>query len=111
EGKNGSYQVAYMDLPIPADESEEEQHMRLEAVRDALILQRDGLMVKERKILLAGRDPGQDFFSNISKPHRVLRGRLYLVNRRRYQVVVVGTESWTSSEDATKFLDSFTLTP
>jgi hypothetical protein len=39
------------------------------------------------------------------------RARLFVVGKRSYQVIVTGTQQEVDSEDATRFLDSFQLTP
>lgn len=38
-----------------------------------------------------------------------IRARIYLVGNRLYQVMVIGTDSYTTSSGANAFLDSFKL--
>jgi hypothetical protein len=41
----------------------------------------------------------------------VMRVRFYIVGQRLYQIIAGGSESWVSSDDAVRFLDSLVVTP
>jgi hypothetical protein len=51
--------------------------------------------------------PGREF--NATANGKKVRGRVFLVGARLYQITVVGSEAFAASNDATAFLDSFKL--
>jgi hypothetical protein len=70
-----------------------------------------GTLTSESRITLSGKYPGREVQADIPSKKGALRARIYLVDRRFYQAMVAGTKPWATSADATKFLDSFVLTP
>jgi hypothetical protein len=110
EGRNGAYAVAFADMPIPAGESEAQIHKRLNGARDGAVANVKGLLKTETKITLSEKHLGREFEASLPEQKGMLRARIYLVNQRLYQIMVVGKPEWTSSSEATKFLESFTLT-
>lgn len=61
------------------------------------------------KLTLHEQFPGWAFAADIRGLDGHLRSRMYLVNGRLYQVMVVGTPTFANSQDANRFLDSFAL--
>jgi hypothetical protein len=62
-----------------------------------------------KKIVLAGKYPGREMTGNWQNGKGIVRARIYLVERRYYQTVVLGQQEFVNSEAAQKFLDSFTI--
>jgi hypothetical protein len=54
--------------------------------------------------------PGRDIEAELPNGKGLLHARFWIVNKRLYQLMVVGTHSLAGSADATKFLKSLTLT-
>lgn len=109
EDKNGGYMVAFADLPIPAAESEQQLEMRLDGARDGALRNVNASLTKENRIKLNGKYPGRDIEATIPDKKGALREKMYVVNQRLYQVLVIGNPSFVNSAAATKFLDSFAL--
>lgn len=109
--KDGAYAAAFADLPIPSGESEAQLQARLDGSRDGMVRNVGGTLTSESRITLSGKYPGREVQADIPSKKGVLRARIYLVDRRLYQVMVTGTKPWATSADATKFLDSLVLMP
>jgi hypothetical protein len=110
EQRNGAYMVGGVDLPIGEGESEEMIQERLNGSRDGALKNVGGTLISEKKITLSGKYPGREFSAKIPNKNGEIRTKIFVVGRRLYQMVVVGTPSWANSADATKFLNSFELT-
>ncbi len=63
---------------------------------------------KEKPIELAGKYPGREITIE-KKGEIVAKMRIYLVNNRLYQVMVLGPGAAFSTKDVGIFLDSFRL--
>jgi hypothetical protein len=109
EEKNGGYVVSYADLPIPADEGADLIEKRLDGSRDGMVKNIRGTLTGEKKIKLADKYPGREITADLPGKKGVIRARIYIVGKRLYQVLVIGTEDTAKSADATKFLESFQL--
>jgi hypothetical protein len=110
EETNGAYMVAYADMPIPANEPEAQLQNRLDGARNQAIANIQGTLKQEARVTMGGRWPGRDITASFMNGKGLMRARVYIVQTRLYQVVVVGTPSWAGSANATKFLDSLALT-
>jgi hypothetical protein len=110
EERDGAYMVGVSDMPIPERESERQIQNRLDGARDGAIRNVNGKLKSSSPITLNGKYPGREFTATITKPIQgQTRARIYLVNRRLYQVMLVGTDSYATSPQATEFLNSFQL--
>jgi hypothetical protein len=110
EDRNGGYMIAFADMPISGNEPEQQLQMRLDGSRDGALGNVKGSLTKESRITLAGTFPGRDIEGTVPQMKGALHARIFIVGRRLYQLLVIGTPSWVNSSDATKFLDSFALT-
>ncbi len=111
ETKTGAYLAGWIDLPLDAADTAEKAQARLDRARDGMIASIKGKLLREKKITLEDKHPGRDLLADVSAPDQGrLRGRLFLVENRLYQVIVVGTRGFTESEEADRVLDSFALT-
>jgi hypothetical protein len=77
--------------------------------RDGAVGNLDGKLVSEKDIEL-NKHPGREILIAVAGGVRLFRVRVYLVDRRLYQVVVFGPKEAANSKEADKFLDSFKLT-
>jgi hypothetical protein len=108
-GDDGAYLVSYQDNPklVEADEGSAEE--ALKSAQDGLA-KTFGKLLSEKAIKLADRYPGREIeFEVKGEKGGIYRARLYLVDGRLYQVVVVGTKEFATSKSAAAMLDSFTL--
>jgi hypothetical protein len=110
EERDSAYMVVVADMPIPVRESERQLQNRLDGARDGAINNVNGKLKSSSPITLNGKYPGREFTASITKPIQgQIRARVYLVNKRLYQVMLLGTDSWATSPQATDFLNSFQL--
>lgn len=111
ELKESVFGVGYSDFPAQIVGSMAPQRMFM-TVRESWVkringrLQGDGTDIKLDKV-----HPGMEFIARGQlKGHDVyLRGRLYLVGNRLYQVIVFGRKDTLPLSDINKFLTSFDL--
>jgi hypothetical protein len=111
EGRNGAYVAAFGDMPIPEKEPPAKIDDRLDGAVQGMATTNAGTIKSSNKITINGKYPGREFEIAITRPKQgTVRGKVFLKGRRLYQVFALGTDSFASSGDATKFLDSFALT-
>jgi hypothetical protein len=110
ENRDGAYMAGFCDVPIGANESEAMTQRRLDGAREGAVRNVNGALIREARIRLHGRDPGREIEANLPHNRGILRARVYIVGRRMYQVMVVGTPAWAHSADANRFLDSLSRT-
>ena len=110
EERNTSYVVGYSDLPIPDKEPPAQVQVRLDASRDGQLANKDAKLVSESKIQLGGRYPGRDIYADLPGKQMYARTQIFLVDKRLYEIMAVGTQSWVKSAETSKFFDSFALT-
>jgi hypothetical protein len=110
--RNGAFMVGVADLPAGDNEPAEQTKARLDGA-EAGASGNVGGKLKDSKDVTLGKQkyPGREFTATITKPAEgEVRARVYLVGKRMYQVMVVGTKEYANSPAATAFLDSFRLT-
>lgn len=107
--ENGDYMVMFTDLPISGYESEAEMDQRLDKARDVALQTIRGKLTKETKTKLAGKYPGYDFEAELPDKKGAMHAKVFLVGKRLYQVITMGTIEWTHSAESAKFMNSFTL--
>jgi hypothetical protein len=84
--------------------------MLLETAKANIIRDAHGQEISDAPIPLGGKYSGRDFTFERTKPAKqTARVRIYLVGTRLYQVWAAGMENYTTSAEATTFLDSFQL--
>jgi hypothetical protein len=106
----GAYMVGFCDVPIPMNEPDWKTQQRLDGARNGAVGNVGGVLRKDTRIRLHGREPGREIEANLPGGRGVIRARFYVADRRMYQVMVVGTPAWVNSADATRFLDSLSRT-
>ena len=107
----GARSVSVMELPIKGDEAPGFSSWALNSAKDDLIRSADGKELTSTSITLVGKYPGREFTARLADPvGGLMRARIWLVDKRLYQVTVIGTEGYANSATATAFLDSFQLT-
>ncbi|MBA4187378.1 MAG: hypothetical protein C0467_05090 [Planctomycetaceae bacterium] len=110
---NESYMIAVAELPIAVDPTAIETRLLLEASRDGAIARSKSTLESSKSVLLQGRYQGMELLAKgptDGPPGSALRGRVYLVGKRQYQTLVVGTAAATQDARANEFLDSFQVT-
>jgi hypothetical protein len=76
--------------------------------RDGAVANLEGKLVGEKEITL-GKYPGREIQIEVAGGKQLFRARVFLVEQRLFQVVVMGTKEAAISKEADKFLDSFKL--
>jgi hypothetical protein len=111
DGKDGAMVIGVADMPIPAGEKDEVIQDRLDGSRDGAIRNVGGELTSSSQITIGKKKyPGREFSATLTKPAvGQMRCRVYLVGKRLYQVLVIGTNDYVTSKEATAFLDSFRL--
>lgn len=101
------YAMAYVDYPKDAVAKGAPDEL-LNGARDGAVGNVKGKLVSETKITMNGA-PGREL--RIEAPGDLnLTARIYLVNQRLYQVLVVAPKAKEGEAEAKKFLDSFKFT-
>jgi hypothetical protein len=105
-----AFTVMYADLPGSADQFKNAAlvEMSLDGAATGCVQNVKGKQTALDKIKL-GDHPGRDVKAELPDGNE-LRNRIYMVNGRLYQVMVLGKKGYTTSPDAEKFLTSFKLT-
>ena len=105
EGRNESlFVVSYTDYS-EADLKKAPVDKRLDQARDGAVEKSGGKLRGEKKIELDGQ-PGREIVIE-NNGEVIAKMRIYLVQRRLYQVMVLGNEPTFKSKDVGTFLDSF----
>lgn len=107
--RDGAFLVSWTDMPISGTESPAELETRLDGSRDGSLGNIQAKLTKETKIKLNGKYPGRDIEADLPGGKGSLHFKVFIVGKRLYQVMSVGSSSWAKSADTTKFLDSFVL--
>lgn len=107
--KDAAYAVSYVDRPAPKDGSDPEKW--LDTVRDAEVAKSGGKLLAAATLKLGNGAPGREIQVTLTQGDgkHAMRDRLYLVDKRLYQVLVVVPQDQIDSDDTRKFLDSFRL--
>ncbi|MFN4259073.1 MAG: hypothetical protein ACK4RK_07225 [Gemmataceae bacterium] len=108
EVNDSAYLASYADMPIPANEGAEQTQMRLDGAVQGMVTNVNGKLTKETKIKL-GQYPGRAVEAELPQANGYLRARIYMVDRRLYQLVIAGDKQTVYSKDAEKFLGSLVL--
>ena len=105
------YAVGYSDYPLAFAVSENPDAI-FKGVRDTWVRRIGGRTVgADRKLTLAGKYPGVEFSAegNAKGAPAYLQARLFLVDQRLYQVIVMGRKNEVSQGEINRFLNSFEL--
>ena len=100
------YGANYCDFP--AEIKKAPLRKVFDSSRDGAVANLEGKLVSESDIKL-GDYPGREIRIGVEDGKQVFRARVYLVDRRLYQVVVFGSKEAATSKQADKFFDSFKL--
>lgn len=104
-----AYLVMTSDMPTPRKLKDDEIRQVLNDARDGALGQTKGKLVKETEITIDGYI-GKEIEITAPEVKGMARNRMYWVDGRLYQVMVVGPKSTIHSDDTEKFYASFKLT-
>lgn len=96
------FAVSYADVPLPSSKSKS----ILDNVRRGVVAGISGKLISSSNISHQGY-PGREF--QASSESGLYTSRIFLVNSRLYQLVVVAVPGKVAAEDVQRFLDSFDL--
>ncbi|MCI0641537.1 MAG: hypothetical protein L0Y72_28580 [Gemmataceae bacterium] len=110
ESRDGGMIVSVTDMSsiIPPGESDEKIQDRLDGSQAGAVGNIGASLINSQKRTL-GKHSGREFSANLPNNKGKMRSRIYLVDRKLYQVMVIGTASHADSANATGFLESFAL--
>jgi hypothetical protein len=114
EENNGAMVIAYADMPLEDNITEEEIQTRLDGARTGMVNNVKAELKSEKKITIARgtkKYPGREILADLPDQKGQLRARIFLVDKRLYQIMVVGNPDFAKSANAAKFIDSLQLTP
>jgi len=100
------YGANYCDFPAEIKKAPLKQ--LFDSSRDGAVANLEGKLANEKDIKL-GVHPGREIQIDVANGKQLFRVRVYLVDQRLYQVVILGTKEHATSKAADKFLDSFKL--
>ncbi|GIV97331.1 MAG: hypothetical protein KatS3mg057_1988 [Herpetosiphonaceae bacterium] len=107
-----AYMVSFSDYPAEVITAAGPDAV-LDGAAGGAISNVNGTVLNEREISISGY-PGREIEVQIPKTAEndegTAKARIYLVDARLYQVLVLGTKGKLSTEDADRFLNSFKLT-
>ena len=109
---DGSCSVGVAELPLEGGDSDAVTEDRLEGALQAALRNYQATLQSRTTRQLDGKFPGREFTAvcgNSKAP--VIRVRLYIVNKRLYQVVAAGSEKYVMKGEGLEFLDSFEWMP
>ncbi len=104
-----AYMIGYNVLPAAILEASPADPM-LDGACDGQVSSVNGTEVSRQEITL-GAYPGRDLEIRVDNTDGIttLHSRIFLVEDKLYQVMVVGRDGQSAAADTTKFLDSFKL--
>ena len=110
--RNEGYFVGVADIPNVQFMSPIETHQLLEKSRDGAISASGSTLDSSKSALLQGQYQGLDFSAKMPPPPRgvtdgLIRGRIYLVGSRLYQLYAGGAPALVNDPRTTEFFDSF----
>ena len=110
ESQEGALTVTVTALPIPDDDPPDRVPFYLNSAKDDLIRAAGGTQTADTSVTLAGKYPGRAFAARFTQPQPgALRARIFLVGKRLYQVMAIGTPDFANGDAATAFFDSFVV--
>lgn len=107
---NTGYFVSYCDYPPDFAPPEKAEQM-LDGARDGAVHNAKGKLIQETKITLMGHPGREVVIAARGEDGRAatIKGRLYMVKNRLYQVVAVAPSYQSNVEELDHFLQSFKL--
>lgn len=108
ENWSGAYAVAYADIPHSFGDLSSRMTAMLDGAENGMIKNVNAKLLRSSEVKLANKFVGREVKAELPNKGLVL-ARIFIINRRLYQVVVTGTREWVTSADATKFLDSLVV--
>ncbi|MDD5291787.1 MAG: hypothetical protein PHY46_01200 [Candidatus Omnitrophica bacterium] len=104
---NFIYAVGYVDYPDELFNLKSVDQI-LNDGRDGAARNVQGVLTKESNISIEGY-PGREFTIEVGNGEAVVKGKLFLVGQRVYQLMVTTDKKWSDSYNIKRFLDSFQL--
>lgn len=108
-GEQGAYVVSYQDNDNLAGGTVDDLKRALESGRDRLKQVFRGELLENKEIELDKKHPGLDFRLTIPQAKGEARCRMYMVDTRLYQVMVIGTPEFVADDEVTQVIESFEL--
>ena len=105
--KDLAYMIMYNDFSVPALAAGPQTILK--AGRDGGVSSLQGKLLQDKEISLGDdKVPGRDIL--IESPTVHFRARIFLADKRLYQVIVVGSRAAVTAKDADQYLNSFKIT-
>jgi len=114
EYKNEAFMIGVTDVPASFEPDPIETQMMLEKGREGAMAASGAVLESSKSILFQGRFQGMEILAKTQPPKGpadgVIKSRIYVVGKRVYQTIVVGTSATIKEPRVTEFLDSFQVT-
>ena len=108
----GLFSVSVADLPGSDKMTTAQINTALDQARDGLIKSNGGVMKLNNRISISAgkqRYSGREFTASTAQPGGQMWAKIFLVGKRQYTVMVVGTNQFVTSKEADTFIESFRL--
>lgn len=112
ENDTAFFLVSYTDMPFTAERLATETEKTLDGARRGVLEPINGKLLKETKLTLDGKHFGREIQAEANLPGKqgVVRARIFLVDKRLFNLTTIGTAEAMASPDIDKFLQSLALT-
>jgi hypothetical protein len=106
-----TYAIGYVDDLAGSAEPGEKSNTRLLAAQNGALNKVKAKLIREKdkEIFLNNKYPGREFIGELPEKMGRLRERIFLVDRRLFQILVIGEQTWVESKEVDRFLDSFAM--
>ncbi|MBN1457745.1 MAG: hypothetical protein JW912_07835 [Sedimentisphaerales bacterium] len=105
--KKISFAVAYVDYPDSVFKKRSVKEM-LDGAVDGAVNNVGGKLIDEIEVEYEGY-PGREIEVSIASEKAIIRARIYLVDKRLYQLMVIGKEDQVTESRVYDFFDSFVI--
>lgn len=107
---NGIFLISWQESPKLAASSEEKQMQALKISREGIEKRFSSKLLTESKVPFRERVKALRFKLQLPEKRGQLHGIFFFANSRFYQIMVIGTDQFVSSQQARDVVDSFQLT-
>ncbi|MBI2804336.1 MAG: hypothetical protein HYX68_05050 [Planctomycetes bacterium] len=112
ESFSWAYTLNYYDSPIPLPKDPNFTQLAMTKEVEGIYTGLKGQKASQTSVKLQNQYAGLDHSGTVTKPKNLnVRGRIYIVGNRVYNILVMGSADKVKGETATKFLDSFKAEP
>ncbi len=112
ENGDNAFTVAVSEMPGDGKMPQAQMNLVLDNARDGLVRGVNGTATNKKNISITGKQqyPGREVTATVTQPKQLeVLARVFLVGKRLYMVMVVGSNQFVTSNEAKEFMKSFRL--